>query len=127
MFYIHHDLQCLVDFKKGYNLMFFLVVTAFFFFSSFSSVRYLISFSSMLPDFQASTAMLPLAGKKLEFHFSISISLLKIVSPEHVKHPIELVVHTERPSLPNHNLKKVFFYLKVNFNNRATRALHSEQ
>ena len=63
MIYIHHDLQCLVYllyFKKGYNLMFFLVVTAFFFFSSFSSVRYLISFSSMLPDFQASTAMLPL-------------------------------------------------------------------
>ena len=61
-------MQCLVDllyFKKGYNLMFFLVVTAFFFFSSFSSVRYLISFSSMLPDFQASTAMLPLAGNKV--------------------------------------------------------------
>ena len=115
MIYIHHDLQCLVDllyFKKGYNLMFFLVVTAFFFFSSFSSVRYLISFSSMLPDFQASTAMLPLKGKMLHVHFSISISLLKIVSPEHVKHPIELVVHTERPPLPNHNLKKVFFILK---------------
>ena len=48
-----------------YILKFFFVVTAFFFFSSFSSVRYLISFSNMLPDFQASTAMLPLLEKGL--------------------------------------------------------------
>ena len=55
-----------------YILKFFFVVTAFFFFSSFSSVRYLISFSNMLPDFQASTAMLPLLGKGL-FWLDLSV------------------------------------------------------